>query len=148
MLHIMKLYYHQPDASVWRFFSGPLLVLLAMAMPVSPLLAEEAAQAVNPADEETQLAAIRHLGDLNGIALHCKALLETQRMKRALVATLPKRRVLGEIFDEQSHKSYMKFIEDKAHCPSPADLIEQVSQGIAELEKVWGKPATLNGVGQ
>lgn len=146
MSKIMKSYYHQPGKAVGRFFPGALLLVLSLS--VTGLWAEEAAQAVNPADDEAQLAAIRHLGDLNGVALHCKALLETQRMKRALVATLPKRRVLGEIFDEQSHKSYMKFIEDKSHCPSPADLIEEISLGIAELEKVWGKAAPASGVGQ
>lgn len=137
-MHSMKAYYHQPGALVRRFFSMGLL----MGVLATPALAQPPTPALNPADEEAQLAAIRHLGDLNGIALHCKAILETQRMKRALVAVLPKRRVLGEIFDEQSNTAFMKFIENKSHCPSPADLIEQISQGIADLERVWGKSAS------
>lgn len=124
------------------------MLALLLTCSAQNLRAEEATPALNPADTEAQLAAIRHLGDLNGIALHCKALLETQRMKRALVATLPKRRVLGEMFDEQSHKSYMKFIEDKQHCPSPADLIEQINKGIEDLAKAWGKLVPETGLGQ
>lgn len=119
-------YYHQSRAAVRGFSWLPML--LGLGLVASPAAA---------ADDEAQLAAIRHLGDLNAVALHCKALLETQRMKRALVATLPKRRALGELFDDQTNKSFMKFIQDKAHCPSPADLIEQIDQGIAVLEQVW-----------
>lgn len=127
-------YYHQASAPVRRFYWLP--IFLSLGLLTGP---------VSAADEEAQLAAIRHLGDLNAVALHCKALLETQRMKRALVASLPKRRALGELFDDQTNKAYMKFIQDKAHCPSPADLIEQITQGIAELEKVWAGARTAPG---
>ena len=90
------------------------------------------------ADDE-QMSAIKRLGQLNGVALQCKALPETQRMKRLLVLNLPKRRQLGELFDLESNASFMRFIEDKAVCPSPETLRKQVDEAIAVLEKVFAK---------
>jgi len=104
------------------FFSGLLLISLAT---------------LSHAASETQLYAIKHLGELNGIALHCKALPETQRMKRALVKNLPKRRELGELFDTESNTSFLKFIQDGSTCPSPAKFSAQVSQGIDKLEQAF-----------
>jgi len=94
-------------------------------------------QAARAATDE-QLAAIERLGDLNGVALHCDALPQTQRMKRALVLHLPKRRQLGELFDYRTNDSFMRFIREEASCPAPAVLEEQVDDAIAELERVYG----------
>ncbi|MCG7927631.1 MAG: hypothetical protein JAY67_19095, partial [Candidatus Thiodiazotropha taylori] len=41
------------------------------------------------AASDDQLAAIRSLGSLNGVALHCGRLDQTQRIKQVLVRTLP-----------------------------------------------------------
>jgi hypothetical protein len=89
------------------------------------------------AGEAEQFAAIKRLGDLNGIALHCRALLETRRMKMALIRNLPQRRQLGELFDLQSHESFMAFIERRDTCPSMAELGLQVDAAITELERVY-----------
>ena len=84
-----------------------------------------------------QLAAIKRLGKLNGIALQCKALPQTQRMKRALVMSLPKRRQLGELFDNETNASFMQFIKENATCPSPQELHLKVDAAISELKKVY-----------
>ena len=83
-------------------------------------------------------SAIRQLGEINGVALHCKALAETQRMKRALVLNLPKRRQLGELFDSETNASFLKFIREGAICPSPDELKNQVDEAIGILEEVFG----------
>ncbi len=91
------------------------------------------------AASDEQFAVIKQLGQLNGIALHCKALPETQRMKRALVLNLPKRRQLGELFDIESHQSFMQFISDEATCPPGSELNQRVSDAITELEAAFQK---------
>ena len=104
-------------------------------MPVG--LALSLASAPATAETEEQLEAIKALGHLNGIALHCKALLETQRMKRALVANLPKKRQLGELFDYETNRAFMAFIADGSSCPSPADLGRDVDAALQRLEAVF-----------
>ncbi|PVV15905.1 MAG: hypothetical protein B6D82_02365 [gamma proteobacterium symbiont of Ctena orbiculata] len=89
------------------------------------------------AQNSEQLAAISTLGRLNGIALHCKALAETQRMKRVLVATLPKRRQLGELFDYETNRSFMAFIEQDEACPSPHSLTLQVDEALERLQSLY-----------
>lgn len=91
------------------------------------------------ASQQAQFDAIKRLGDLNGVALHCRALLETRRMKMALIRNLPQRRQLGELFDRQSHESFMAFIENKGRCPSMAELGAQVDTAIKQLERVYAK---------
>ena len=100
-----------------------------------PLLWHSGANAQN----SDQLSAIRDLGTLNGIALQCNALSETQRIKRALVANLPKRRQLGELFDYETNKSFMAFIENSAECPSPQSLKQQVDEALNRLESLYSK---------
>ncbi len=85
------------------------------------------------AEPQEQLDAIRELGNLNGIALHCKALTETQRMKRALVANLPKKRQLGELFDYETNRSFMAFIDSNSSCPSPQNLSHDVDAALERL---------------
>ncbi|MES9950687.1 MAG: hypothetical protein ABW118_17150 [Candidatus Thiodiazotropha sp.] len=89
------------------------------------------------AQSSEQLAAITALGSLNGIALHCKALSETQRIKRTLVATLPKRRQLGELFDYETNRSYMAFIEKNNTCPTPRSLQQRVDEALDRLKSFY-----------
>jgi hypothetical protein len=94
-----------------------------------------AAQA--PAGEAEQLAAIRRLGELNGVALHCQALAQTQRMKRELVRQLPKRRQLGELFDYETNASFLRFIQDKTRCPDLEAFKRSVDEALVELGRVY-----------
>ncbi|MCU7853157.1 MAG: hypothetical protein KZQ80_13195 [Candidatus Thiodiazotropha sp. (ex Monitilora ramsayi)] len=100
------------------------------------LLWQVGAQAVT----DDQLAVIRELGSLNGIALHCNGLAETQRIKRALVSFLPKRRQLGELFDHQTNQSFMAFMKENASCPSPQTLAQEVDESLRKLESVYSAP--------
>ncbi len=86
---------------------------------------------------DAQLDSIRELGRLNGIALHCRYIEETRRMKRGLVLHLPKRRQLGELFDHESNASFMAFIENKGGCPAAAEFAVEVRAAVEVLEKEY-----------
>ncbi len=108
------------------------ILLLSAGLALMLFKATDAA-----AQSSEQLAAITALGSLNGIALHCNALSETQRIKRELVATLPKRRQLGELFDYETNRSFMAFIEKNDTCPSPQSLAQQVDEALGRLQSLY-----------
>ncbi|WP_275099127.1 hypothetical protein [Sedimenticola hydrogenitrophicus] len=87
--------------------------------------------------DDKQFNAIQQLGGLNGVALNCRFLSETQRMKKALVLALPKRRQYGEAFDQETNTAFLKFIETKASCPVEADFSKQVDAAILVLDSVF-----------
>ncbi|MCG8488267.1 MAG: hypothetical protein AB2551_07430 [Candidatus Thiodiazotropha sp.] len=92
------------------------------------------------AASDDQLAAIRALGSLNGVALHCGRLDQTQRIKQVLVLRLPKQRQLGELFDYQTNKSFMAFINDNRVCPPAETFNQQIDTAIDKLNAVYLKP--------
>ncbi|TVO72998.1 hypothetical protein [Sedimenticola selenatireducens] len=86
---------------------------------------------------EQQYSVIKKMGDLNGIALNCRYLNETQRMKKALVAALPKIRQFGEAFDTETNTAFLKFIEQKSSCPAEDRLSIDVDQAIIALDRAF-----------
>ena len=90
---------------------------------------------------DQQYQAIRALGDLNGVALQCRYLEQTHRMKKALVRVLPKRRALGQGFDDVTNESFLRFIEQKGSCPAETSFSGQVGDAIHDLEQAFGKTA-------
>ncbi len=84
---------------------------------------------------DTQFDAVKGLGKLNGIALNCQYLDETRRMKRAVVETVPKLRVIGEAFDQSTNQAFLQMIHDRTPCPSERTLSEQVDNGIITLQQ-------------
>lgn len=82
---------------------------------------------------EGQFESIRKMGQLNGVALHCKYLGETRRMKQALVSALPKRRQLGKAFDDITNESFLAFIQNKSACPEKEQFTAEVDAAIASL---------------
>ncbi len=89
------------------------------------------------AQSSEKLATITALGSLNGIALQCKVLGETQRIKQALVATLPKRRQLGELFDYETNRSFLAFMDNNETCPSPQALARQIDEALERLHSLY-----------
>lgn len=87
--------------------------------------------------DDAQFAIIKKLGELNGVALNCQYLNETQRMKKALVLALPKRRQFGEAFDVETNAAFLRFIENKSECPAEAAFSKQVDAAILELDAVF-----------
>ncbi|MES9860649.1 MAG: hypothetical protein ABW157_01560 [Candidatus Thiodiazotropha sp. LLP2] len=106
-------------------------------LAISVILASLAIPINATAQSADQLAAITTLGSINGIALHCNALGETQKIKRVLVATLPKRRQLGELFDYETNKSFLSFINSNNTCPSPQSLVQQVDDALEILKSLY-----------
>lgn len=93
---------------------------------------------------EPQFESVRALGTLNGIALNCSYIDETRRMKRSLVASVPKLRVIGQAFDESTNSAFLKMISEQSTCPTERSLGEQVDQAIEALEHAFtASPATL-----
>lgn len=84
---------------------------------------------------EIQLERVKQLGELNGIALNCGYIDETRRMKRSLVSTVPKIRVIGLAFDESTNSSFLSIIKSGATCPTEKSLSQRVDSGIEQLEK-------------
>ena len=97
--------------------------------PLSVLLSSPA-QAISDA----QYGSIEALGELNGIALQCGYIEQTRRMKRVLVATLPKRRALGLAFDDATNESFLRFVEQKVGCMSEQELRGRVDEAIIRLK--------------
>ncbi len=91
---------------------------------------------------DAQYQAIRGLGELNGIALQCHYLDQTRRMKKALVEALPKRRALGQGFDDVTNEAFLRFIEEKARCPERAEFEQRVGEAIQVLRRAFPNPPT------
>ncbi len=85
------------------------------------------------AESDAQFAAIARLGDLNGVALHCHYLDQTERMKAGLVDMLPKKRQLGEYFDARTNMAFMDFISKRASCPDRGDFSGRVGEALQVL---------------
>ncbi len=102
-----------------------------LAFALAGTLAALASQAV----DDAQYQSIVRLGELNGIAMQCKFFGETRRMKKAMIASLPKRRALGEAFDEVTNQTYLAFIKNNARCPDANRFSQQVDEAIAVLRK-------------
>ena len=92
------------------------------------------ASAVARAESDAQFAAIAQLAALNGVALQCHYLDQTQRIKAALVAELPKKRHLGEYFDAKTNMAFMDAITRNASCPDKRRFLSEVDAGIAHLK--------------
>lgn len=93
---------------------------------------------------DAQYRAIQDLGALNGVALHCKYLDQTRKMKRALILALPKRRVLGQAFEFATNDAFLEFIENEDECPESADFTARVDRQIETLQAAFsaGKTTT------
>ncbi len=94
---------------------------------------------------DVQYQAIRWLGKLNGTALPCHYLEQTRRMKQAMVTTLPKRRALGDAFDQATNEAFLEFTRQRRSCPPLAEFTRQVNEGIDMLRMAFPsqQPTTI-----
>jgi hypothetical protein len=88
---------------------------------------------------DAQLASIKALGAINGVALSCKRLDQTQRMKQAVVTSLPKIRYLGDAFDQASNDAYLAFLGAAKLCPTKSAFSSQVTEAIDVLKNQFPK---------
>ncbi len=92
------------------------------------------------AESDAQFAAIARLAGLNAVALQCRFLDQTQRIKAALVERLPKKRYLGEYFDAKTNMAYMDALARHAACPEKSRLAADIGAAIAGLKTAFSAP--------
>ncbi|MES9855654.1 MAG: SCO family protein [Sedimenticola sp.] len=92
---------------------------------------------LSPASTHAQYREVRQLGELNGIALHCRRIEETRRMKRAMVEHLPKIKALGDLFDQASHERFLSISQGEETCPLKSQFKRQVSKSIQALQVMF-----------
>lgn len=90
-----------------------------------------------PADE--QLSAISRLGELNGVALHCRYIEQMQSIKRLLLLNLPRQRELGLWFEQKTNAAFMSFINNEDSCPDLEAFTQQVKEAGTQLETAFKK---------
>jgi hypothetical protein len=88
-------------------------------------------------EREEQRQTIRKLGELNAIALNCDYPAETMRMKQALINTIPKRRGLGQLFDDSTHESFLNYIQQGTTCPEESELQGWIDNAITALKQAY-----------
>ena len=86
---------------------------------------------------DVQYEAIKALGKLNGVALNCRYISEARRIKGSLIVALPKRRALGEAFDQITNEAYLQFIEENAECPGAELFGAEVDSAISGLNEAF-----------
>lgn len=85
------------------------------------------------AADDAGYGAVKALGTLNGVALHCRYFDQVSRMKAAVVETVPKERSYGLAFDSSTNESFLALMNRKGACPGTTVFSGQVDAAIAEL---------------
>lgn len=88
-------------------------------------------------DSKTQ--SVVRLGELNGIALHCKHMEHARHLKLSLAQSLPKLRGLGELFEDETNRSFLKFIQSGEMCPGEATMRGMIDKAIANMKSQYGE---------
>ncbi|KHF24602.1 hypothetical protein [Solemya velum gill symbiont] len=91
--------------------------------------------------EDQRYPSMQALGEVNGIALHCQYLGEIQRIKRAIVATVPKERVYGLAFETSTNDGFLAFIKSGEACPGPEGFKQEIDQRIQDMQKAFAAKA-------
>lgn len=107
---------------------------LAFVLP-GLLLAFDAA-AFTQAQHETVI----RLGELNGIALQCGYGADMRRLKQALVNTVPKISQLGDLFEQETQKSFLRMVEQRLPCPNLAPFRGEVDAAVGALQRAYTQP--------
>jgi len=94
-----------------------------------------------PAKAETAMTdvALKALGGLNGMALHCKYIDQSAKMRKAAVETLPKSRKYGEDFETATNDAFLSASKTGAACPDKAAFENDVASAIGLLKGAFGK---------
>jgi len=103
---------------------------LVAALFALPLAADAAA---DPATEATAA-----LGEVNALALHCGAYDQVRRIKSAVIASAPKTRVAGLVFEQATERAWGELTAANAPCPVPSDVAARVDVAVAALARAAG----------
>jgi hypothetical protein len=85
------------------------------------------------AGEDPRYAAVKALGELNGVALQCRYIDQVRRMKAAVVAHAPKERSFGQAFDQATNDAFLAFIKDRKTCPNHDGFTRRIGQQIEAM---------------
>ena len=88
---------------------------------------------------DMQYQSITRMGELNGIALHCGYMTRVNTIKQAMIENLPKQRSLGQVFEEETNKAFLKEVSSKNDCPDSVQFDQQISQAVQQLSTEFGK---------
>ncbi len=88
---------------------------------------------------QAQMDAVGRLADYNGVALACRQFDEVKRIKQILIDNLPKRRELGQLFEDRTNESFVAFTGARKPCPSPAEFAEHVDEAAAALRQSFAQ---------
>ncbi|MBF0218224.1 MAG: hypothetical protein HQL49_01655 [Gammaproteobacteria bacterium] len=89
-----------------------------------------------------QNSAVARLGELNGVALQCKYFKKTREIKEMLILHLPKQRAYGVIFDDESNRSFIDFMQNRRSCPESDLFSQSLETAYAALAKAFSLTAT------
>ena len=107
------------------------LPLILFAILVSP-------PAFSISDSQSQ--SILRLGELNGVALKCQYLKQARHIKLSLAESLPKLRGLGEMYEEETNRSFLEFIKSNEACPGEATIEGMIEKAIANMKHHFQQP--------
>ena len=102
-----------------------------------PFLYAHAIQAQTTLETTKQLDAIKIMGQLYGTALPCNYIQQTREIKTAMVTALPKKRYLGQAFEEATNEAFLQFHKDGAKCPSEDALQHKIDTAIDTLNNAF-----------
>lgn len=89
---------------------------------------------------DSQTQSILRLGELNGIALKCQYLKQARHIKLSLAQSLPKLRGLGEMYEEETNRSFLEFIKSNKACPGEATIEDMIQKAIANMQYHFQQP--------
>ncbi|HID44530.1 MAG TPA: hypothetical protein EYP34_02075 [Chromatiaceae bacterium] len=87
--------------------------------------------------EDSQIQVVKEMGSLNGVALHCRYFEQVKRIKQILIDSLPKQRELGQVFEDETNASFLRFSKSGKPCPSPAEFAVHVAEAGEMLEQTF-----------
>lgn len=90
-----------------------------------------------PATQAGLVTSIEKLGTLNGLALACKEMALSTRLREILIQEVPKERENGEIFEQATQHAYLG--QNGKTCPASKALATQIESAHGELLQVLGK---------
>jgi hypothetical protein len=89
---------------------------------------------------DAQSQSILRLGELNGIALQCHYLKPAREIKLSLAQSLPKQRALGDMFESETNRSFLEFINRGEACPGEATIQDMVDKAIVIMHQQFQQP--------
>lgn len=93
------------------------------------------------AQAETKMTdvALKALGGLNGIALHCSYIGSSAAIRKAAAENLPKSRQYGAAFEEATNEAFLDAARTSKACPDKAEFEKDVASAIGLMKNAFGK---------